>query len=205
MSNKVELIFIEGETNIVAALQTWSENKTNHHSLGPSGAVFDYSLHNNTPTLALSYYEKSLDFSSDNIRAYSRAKLELAGGLGFHFSQILFGLRIWFIALKHRPNTLCVHQCVTHLFMLSPLKYLGIKVIPMIHSLFWEDGEHQPQGKLKQLIVAADAWFLKRAAHVALCASTEIEQQVHDICKQQHCDTYVFDDDNINALMAQVI
>lgn len=190
---KFDLIYIEGSGDIVESLTRWhhQEDVITETSRTFSGQVFDFCKNNDLKTLAISAYNenKSVDFG--DFCPYSRPKLMLKGGIGFHFSQILYGLNILATAIRYRPKYLHVTNGATHWFMLDPLKIFGIKIFPQFHNSIWAKG-YQPTGRIKRTLIKLDAWFLKNIASAAICCSPEIARQIQLITSNKSCPIYVF-------------
>lgn len=190
---KIDLIYIELHGDVVEALTRWfnKEDLLSETSKTFSGQVFDFCKNKNLNTLAISAFseEKSVNFK--NFRAYSKPRLTFGGSIGYHLTQILFGIKILAIVIWHHPKYLHITTGTTHWFMLAPLKLFGIKIFPQFHNTFWPKG-YPPLGRLQRIMLKLDAFFLKNIAKVAFCCSPEIKRQIEEITNKQNCPTYVF-------------
>lgn len=191
--NNVDLIYMEGSGDVVEALTRWyrQEDVITETSRTFSGQVFDFCKENNLKALAISAFseKKCVDFG--DFCAYSQPKLMLNGGIGFHLSQVLYGLRILATVIRFRPKYLHITNDATHWFMLAPLKFFGVKIFPHFHNTFWAKG-YPPIGRIKRSLLKLDAWFLKNIASVAICCSPEIARQIQEITNNKSCPTHVF-------------
>jgi len=190
---KIDLMYVEGTGDIVEALTRWykQEDVITETSKTFSGQVFDFCKKNNLKTLAISAFNQHKEINFDGFSAFSKPKRMLNGGIGYHISQMLYGLKILATAIRYRPTYLHITNGLTHWFMLAPLKLLGIKIFPHFHNTFWAKG-YPPNGKIQRLLLKLDAWFLTYIASGALCCSPEIQRQIVEITKDKGCPTYWF-------------
>jgi glycogen synthase len=190
---KIDLMYVEGTGDIVEALTRWykQEDVLSETSKTFSGQVFDFCKKNALNTLAISAFNQHKQVNFDGFSAYSKPKRMFRGGIGYHLSQILYGLNILATAIRHRPTYLHITNGATHWFMLAPLKLLGIKIFPQFHNTFWAKG-YPPTGKIQRLLLKLDAWFLKYIATGAICCSPEIQRQIAEMTHGKSCPTYVF-------------
>ena len=190
---KIDLMYVEGPGDVVEVLRKWhkQEDVLSETSQTFSGQVFDFCKKNHLNTLALSAFPEKKSVTFENFSAYSKPKITLSGGLGYHIAQVIHGLRILATAIRIRPKYLHITNGVTHWFVLAPLKLFGIKIFPHFHNTFWAKG-YPPQGKLQRILLALDAWFLTYIATSVACCSPEIKRQIEEITHNKNCPVYVF-------------
>ncbi|CAG7855866.1 hypothetical protein MCAMS1_00153 [biofilm metagenome] len=188
-----DVMYVEGPGDIVESFRRWKnqEDVMTETASTYSGQFFNFCKQKKFKTLAISYYSKpnieiTPEFHIENI-----PKLNLGGGIFYHLSQILYGLRLILIALKHRPKFVDVTSGVTYWFVLSPLKLFGIHIVAHLHNGFWPTG-HYPTGAIKNLLLKLDAWFFRHIAALTLCISPEIQRQVIKISGTPKGPVYVF-------------
>lgn len=191
--NSVDLIYVEGPGDIVAALKSWykREDFITETSKTFSGQVFDFSKNNHLSTLAISFNREKKHISFDRFSAYNFPKKSYTNGLSYHLSQLHSSLKIIKACVKHRPEYLHMTNGVTHLITLAPLKLLGIKITLQCHNTFWAKG-YPPQSKGQKFWLKLDAWFLKNIASNVLCCSPEIKRQVAEMTKNPNYPSHVF-------------
>jgi glycogen synthase len=192
-SKPIDLIYIEGPGNIVDSLKLWHNNNEvlTVTSLTFSGQVFDFCKRNNLNTLAISWHQTPDSIELENFTAVNLPKKILGGGLGYHVSQIMYGLRLLWLILRHQPKHVHITSGVTYLFLLAPLKLFNIKIYPQYHNTFWTKG-YPPSNKIHKILLFFDAWFLKNVATAAMCCSLEVKRQIESITNNQNCPVYVF-------------
>ena len=178
---------------MVEALTCWYNQKDviTETSRTFSGQVFDFCKKNKLNTLVISAFEENKQVDFGVFSAYSRPKLLLKDGIGYHLSQIWYGLKILVTVITYQPKYLHITNGATHWFILAPLKLFGIKIYPHFHNTFWDKG-YPPTGKIQCLLLKLDSWFLKHIASAAICCSPEIARQIQEITNNQNCPTYVF-------------
>lgn len=188
MPKKIDLIYIEGPGDIVEAFSKWKNQQDvlTETSRTFSSQVFDFSKNNQLNSLFISTFTEKKQDSFLNLSAENIPKKIFAGGLGYHLSQCLYGLRIIGVCLKHRPRYLHITSGVTQWFMLAPLKLLGIKIFPQFHNTLWPKG-FAPTGTKDKAILALTAWFLKHIADTTICCSPEIRSQINEISDNPTC------------------
>lgn len=189
----IDLIYVEGAGNIVEALTRWhqQEDVITETSRTFSSQVFDFCNKNLLNTLAISAYGQNKSVTFNHFSAYSKPKIMLSSGIGYHLSQILHGLRLVATCIRYRPKYLHVTNGTTHWFVLTPLKLFGIKIFPQFHNTFWAKG-YPPYGQLQVILLKLDAWFLTHIATGAICCSPEIQRQIQEITNHKNCPTYIF-------------
>jgi len=189
----VDVIYVEGPGNIVESLTRWhrKEDFISETSLTFSGQMFDFYEKNQFNSISLSHFPETQSIKFDRFLAFTKPKMMLNGSLGYHLSQLIYGIYLLGICIKHRPKYLHIMNGVTHWFVLAPLKLLGIKIFPQFHNSFWAKG-FPPNDKIKLFLLKLDAWFLKHIADVAICCSPEIKHQIEKMTHYQNCPTFVF-------------
>jgi glycogen synthase len=192
-TGRIDLIYIEGDGDIVEAFLRWKnkEHLLSETSRTFSGQLFDFCEKNGLRTLAISGFKEAKATAYANFIVKSIPKKLLSGSMGYHMSQILYGLRLLAIIARHRPT--CVHAVsgVTYWFMFAPLKLFGIKVFPHFHNALWPNG-FPPQGAVKKFLLSSTAWFLKNIAAAALCPSPEVQRQIEKVTHNNNYKVYQF-------------
>lgn len=187
-SQKIDLIYIEGPGDIVEAFTRWKkqEDVLTETSRTFSSQVFDFSKNNNISSLFISTHADKKNDRYLNLAAENMPKKMFSGGLGYHLSQIIYGVRILGVCLRHRPRYLHVTSGVTHWMMLAPLKLIGIKIFPQFHNTLWPKG-FPPSSAKDKIILLLNGWFLKHIATATVCCSPEIRSQINQISNHTRC------------------
>jgi glycosyltransferase involved in cell wall biosynthesis len=186
-------MYVEGPGDIVESFRRWNnkEDVLTETSRTYSGQFFDFCKNNNLQTLAISYHENADAEITPQFRIENIPKKILGKGPLYHFSQVLYGLRIMVIALKHRPKYLDITSGVTYWFVLSPLKLFGIKIVSHLHNCLWPVG-YPPTRLVPRILIFLDSLFFRYIADITLCISPEVQRQVEEIAKPAHGRIYQF-------------
>ena len=189
----VDLIYIEGPGDIVEAFTQWKnqEDVITETSITFSSQVFDFCKTNQLKSLFISTHAEKKQAAHLDLIARNIPKKIFKGGVGYHVSQLLYGLHILLIALRYRPQHLHVTSGVTYWFMLAPLKLFGIQIFPQFHNTLWPIG-FPPIGGFKRFILLLDSWFLSNVASAAFCVSSGVKQQLAEITHNKSCPAYQF-------------
>ena len=188
----IDLMYVEGAGNTVESLRRWlsGEDVISESSKTFSGQVFDFCKKNNLSALAVSSMAGFPDVGNDKFSSIAIHKKNYSGRLGYHFSQILHGLKVLFAAARYRPKYLHITSGTTHLFILAPLKLLNIKIFPHFHNAFWPRG-FPSRTVTSKLLNRLDGWFLSNIASGALCCSNEVKRQIQ-VISNPSCPVFIF-------------
>jgi glycogen synthase len=99
------------------------------------------------------------------------------GSIGYHLSEILYGLTLFRKARTSKCNIAVIHSGSTHPFVLWIFRFSGIKVIPVLHNTIWPAG-HPEAGIVRRAIRKLDAYFFRHGAYAAIGVSPECIRQV---------------------------
>lgn len=109
------------------------------------------------------------------------------GGLGYHCSQVAYGVWLFLQALKFKADFAIIHSSSTHFFVLSLFRFAGIKVIPVLHNTIWPAGF--PKASLaKRIVRRLDGYFFRNSAHAILGVSPECLRQVRALASFKSSD-----------------
>jgi glycosyltransferase involved in cell wall biosynthesis len=104
--------------------------------------------------------------------------LPKAKGAMYHVAMMLSGLRLDVQALKQRADVVVVSSGTAHWFMLRPLQWAGVKVIPAYHNRAL--GPSDDDRPISRLVNRLNARVLRAAAAV-LVPSRDVGEQVKQI------------------------
>jgi glycosyltransferase involved in cell wall biosynthesis len=180
-----DLMYVEGPGDIVESFRRWNKNEDviTETSRTFSSQVFEFCKSNHFNLLAISYFKEEKEIKTPQFTVKNLPKPNLGGGVLYHLSQIIYGLRLVAMAIRHRPKYLTLTSGVTYWFVLYPLKWFGIMIVPQLHNCFWPIG-YRPTGLIKRLLLALDGWFFRRIANLSLCVSPEIQRQIEEISEK---------------------
>lgn len=193
MGKKYDVMYIEGPGDIVESFCRWSnkEDLLTETSRTYSGQLFDFCSEKKLKAYIVSFHHKKRVKVTSNLYVENRPKTIFGKGVLYHLSQVVYGLKIVILALRHRPKYLDVTSGVTYWFMLSPLKLFGIKIIPHMHNCLWPPG-FPPTGLIRQVLSKLDGWFFRRIATMSICVSPAIQQQIELVAGEGSRPVYQF-------------
>ena len=113
---------------------------------------------------------------------YVPAPFQTSSGLLFHLGQILYLLRIGWIALTQGANVILMTAARQHLFALLPVTWFGISVIPTLHCTFWPRFE-PPNSLIKRIILRLTGGFLRSRRSPILAFPGEVSRQVFELAE----------------------
>lgn len=195
MGHKFDMIYIEGPGDVVESFRHWhsKEDVITETSRTFSGQFFDFCRRNKLNTYAVSYCKQMKKEVTDGFYVENRPKLVLnmETGILYHLTQILYGLWIVYIAIRYRPKYLSVTSGVTYWIILSPVKLLGIQIIPQLHNTLWPKG-YRPKTLMKRALLALDGLFFRYIATKILCVSPEIKRQIERVSRERRDNIFLF-------------
>ncbi len=100
----------------------------------------------------------------------------------YHLGQVIYAVVLTCRAIRFRSDVAVV-MGGTHWFLLSPLRWYGVAVVPSLHCAFWPSGFH-PHGKFKRFLQWMDGVFWKYVADATIAISPECERQVRLIAEK---------------------
>ena len=102
-------------------------------------------------------------------------------GLLYHFGQFGFWLRVMLSAFLFCADSMVITDN-DRLFALSPLRLLGVKLIPSLHFALWPV-KNRPTRRVACWLLKVDGWFFRSQAAATICVSPECERQVRELSR----------------------
>lgn len=109
--------------------------------------------------------------------------------LGYHLSQISYGLGLVATAVKFGADYAIINSGTTHYFVLSVFRLYGIKVIPVIHNTLWPAG-FPPKSRFSKVLLFLDGLFFRWIASAIIAISPECVRQIDKATKGRHGPIY---------------
>lgn len=98
-------------------------------------------------------------------------------GILFHLGKIIYLLRLCLVAIIYRADAVVITPARGYLFVLAPLTWLGIKVIPTLHCTFWPKFSKK-NSAIDQKLVQLSGNFIKNHCEAVLAFPGEVTNQV---------------------------
>jgi glycosyltransferase involved in cell wall biosynthesis len=102
-----------------------------------------------------------------------------ARGAAFHLGKLLFGLKVAWIAIRYRPQTVLAATS-SHWFTLSLLSWMNVRVITSLHNSFWP-AAHRPRSGVGRAILKLNGMFWRRCVSATIAVSEECARQAREI------------------------
>jgi glycogen synthase len=193
MTKTVDLMYVENGGDIVHAYEQWSasQHMVQETSKTYSGDVFTFCKNNHFQSLVISANANEKIVEKEDSLLMHMAKKTYNSGLGYHLSQIHYGLKLLKLAIKYKPKYLHIVDGTTYFFLLSPLKLMGIKTYIHYHNTLWPTGFY-PQGSLKKALLKLEAFYLKHCTTQAYGVSTEVVRQIKTLTHNDDFPAFVY-------------
>jgi glycogen synthase len=180
----MKIFYYAGPGDVIRTLQLWQKGIDDPHevSIPYSGEFYNLCRAHCWSAIVECDRDDVEPYIVDKIIAIGKRRVlpTAVGGVGYHFYQVLNGLRMTWAAWQAGADVVLVsHGC--HWFSLALMRPLGIRVIPILHCTLWPMG-HKPLGKVKRLTLRLNGWFWKNIASATVGVSSECERQVREIC-----------------------
>ena len=112
------------------------------------------------------------------------------GGGAYHLAEMIYGVRLFWAALKFRADVAVIHSGSTHYFVLFLFRLAKMKVIPVLHNTLWPAGFPQATF-VRKTIRKLDSYFFRWGAHATVGVSPECLRQVAEISGVKSSDRLV--------------
>ncbi len=187
MSKTLRVLYAPGPGDVIGTYHHWVEGEDD-----PSQVSITYSsqfyevcraLQAQAYVIAPSQERQLLD--DDNFTIEHRPiPWRRASGLLYHLGQLRYELGLIASAVRFRANVVVVGYGGTNWFALSLFPWLGIRVIPSLHCLFWH--KYGSLGRAERLKSRLSRNFFAKDCTAILVASDDITEQVKQITAGQH-------------------
>ena len=178
--SELRLFVALGPGDIVGARRLQLAGKSiNETSIAFSEQLFAYCRLRSIRTLAVSSNSRVDKLEEGLVRIENCPKpFAGCGGVRFHLSLILYGLRMAMYARQFRATVAVIDSGTSHYFALALFRILGIPVLVNLHNVLWPRG-FPPQGKLPRSIRFLNSLFFRYMCAGAIGVSPECERQIH--------------------------
>jgi glycogen synthase len=181
MDEPLRLLYVSGPGDIIATYAHWraGEDDPREVNVTYSGQFFDVCRERRAHGTILSTIGPPNTFHDTTITIYHRPiPFATAGAVCYHFGQLLYALRIFLIALRPRVDFVIIARG-THWFLLTPLAWLGVRVVPTLHCVLWP--KFRRPSRVQRAIGRLNGWFLRTKAAAVMSASEDIAEQVRHL------------------------
>lgn len=178
----LRILYAAGPGNVIGTYRHWRDGRDDPSQVHVtySSQFFEQCRRLEARALVISSCPSKARLDDDSFSIRHRPiPFRRRGGVLYHLGQIWYGLRLLATAARFRPHVAVVSEGTTHWFMIIPLRWLRVQIVPTVHCVPWPKfGE----------LTGTRRWVLRRGRrlfthHVAamLAASDDIVDQFRQL------------------------
>lgn len=177
----MRVFYAAGPGDIIKAHRLWAESKDDPDqvALTYSGQFESWCRAANADAYLISSNEKTSNLQDGRFTLEHLPKRPWGGGIGFHFSELLHGWRLYRRAAAFNSDIAFISSGSTHYFALLLMRISGIKIVPVLHNSLWPSGL-KPQGGVDEIMMKLNAAMFRRAV-ATIGISPECLRQVEEL------------------------
>lgn len=182
MSKPLRVLYAAGPGNVIGTYRYWCQGQDDPSQFAVTYSAQFYSICCELDAqgyLIASYPQKEFLRDGRFILEHRPIPFRDASGVLYHWGQLWYGLGIIVSALRFRADLVIVVEGSTHLFLMSVLPWLGIRVVPLLQCVLWQ--KHATLSPLQQLVLRLSRHLFARACTATIVVSEEITAQVKQI------------------------
>lgn len=192
--NNRNVIYLAGPGDVHNTYKYWEEGLYDPGQLSKtySSQFYDFCKEYEVEGLIISTNKNTCNCQYPGLKI-KQASLALSaneGALAYHFSQLFYGFKILWEAMKFKADYAVVSYG-THWFMLFLLSLTKTKVIPSIHCTLLQRSNIETSITNK-IINKLNGLFFKYSAHSMMTVSKEINVDIKNITNNNHKPIYEF-------------
>jgi glycogen(starch) synthase len=179
------VLYAAGPGNVIQAHKHWMANEDDPTQLSItfSSQFEEFCRDVGASGYIISYHEEKHIFHDGQFILEHRPKpMPNAHGIGYHASEILYGLSLLLTALRHQVDVAILDSGSTHYFVGLLFRLAGIRVVTVLHNTLWPSG-YPPKRFVPRLIRWLDSCFFRWAATATIGVSPECIRQVEQLTR----------------------
>ena len=184
----LRLMYAAGPGDIIGTFRHWREGRDDPGQVAMtySGQFYDVCRELGAQGYAIASHPRRETVEEGAFRITHRPIRFMKGPSPlYHLGQIMSAVGMIGSALRFRADALVICDGTCHWFCLRVLPWLGVRVIPTLHCMFWPQSA-PPPGRIKRLLNRLDLRFWRRSAKTILSASSDIDAQLDQLTGAQH-------------------
>ncbi|MDB9495536.1 glycosyltransferase [Spirulina major CS-329] len=178
----LKILYASGPVDAASVYNYWRNGEVdpNHCTLPFVYQFFDLCRSLNAQFYVLSRCQRPGVIQDGNGKIkHSPVPFETSSPLLYYGGQLWAGLHLIWEAIAYRPDVLVIQGGRVFPFFLSPIAWLGIKVVPSYHCVLW--AKYRPQSQAMKLIWALNRRLFTKDATAILSTSPDITAQIHEL------------------------
>ena len=181
MNTPLRLLYVSGPGDVINTYTHWRDGQDDPSEVNVtySGQFFDVCRDESAQACVISTTVTRATLRDAHVTVCHRPiPFAAAGPALYHLGQLLFGFRILLTAAFQRTDVLVIARG-THWFLLAPLTWLGVRVVPTLHCVLWP--KYGRRSMSQRWIDRCNGAFFKQRAFAIMSASDDIDRQVCEI------------------------
>jgi glycogen synthase len=174
----LRLFYAAGPGNVIQSYHFWKKGIDDPNLIGfaDSSGFYEVVKKINATALVISSYPEVKNFSDSNITIINMPKKVSHSGVGYHIDQIIYGLKIFWKALRFRADVAFIDSGTTDWFICTLFPLFGISVIPALKCALWEN--FKPLTFKYKILNFFDSFLFSKSARAIITISLEIDFQL---------------------------
>ncbi len=177
MSRRARVMFLEGPGDLLGTLQHWLQGHDDPRipHVAFSGQIFDLCRELDLEAWVIGTNTSAGLVRHGHLTAEHRPDPSLGkSGAAYHAAQLQMAASYYASIAQLRPDL--VFACMpSHLFLLGPLRLLGVPWVAVYHNMLLTRGD---TGRLRRAIKALDSLVVGSAATSIMCVTSDIREQL---------------------------
>ncbi|BAZ16526.1 group 1 glycosyl transferase [Calothrix sp. NIES-4071] len=192
MSKQLRIVYAIGTEDVIEAYKCWMKGEDVSSQVSMTFSTYFYSVCTDLDAVGyvIGLARKTEVLLQGRFRIERRrVLLHGAKGVFYHVKQVLLGIQLFISAISFGANVVIADSGTTYWFLLLPLNWIGIKVIPSLHCTLWRKYSKQTLGE-KIILYLSRSLFTK--CHSIHAVSHDITEQVYVLTGHTHPPIYEF-------------
>ena len=177
----MRVVMLEGPGDVVQAYEHWRRGRADPSQTHVTwtSQFLDTCTAEGIHAFLLSWNSRAADASHGDVAVQNRPMTwPNSRGALFHVSRAIYTLRLMITAVRFRADCLIVTSGVNW-FLLSPLRLLGVRVVPHLNCVMWRTNAHPPRSV--RILRCLDRLFFRFCCTKFASMSDEISSQVREL------------------------
>lgn len=181
----LRVVYVDGPGDVEATWNYWKAGRADPDEINIafSAQFFDAWATRPVDALVISTCARRASVKSDRMELVQKPKPFIRrGGIWYHLGQIWFAIWLMWRAVLWRADVLMVAEAT---WMIAPLSWFGVKIVPIVHCALWPRGCPPTRGRWR-VQRRIWGWFYARAVSASIVVSPEITRQIETLAEGQN-------------------
>ncbi|MDR3618167.1 MAG: glycosyltransferase family 4 protein [Paludisphaera borealis] len=177
----MRIFYAAGPGNVIGTYRHYlrGEQDPSQISMTYSGQFFDVCRKLDLDATVVTVFREEGSFAAERVEIENWPRSWLnSGGIRYRLGNLWYHLRLNLAVLRSRAKAMVLSDDGAW-YLLFPVAFLGVKIIPSIHCTLW--ASDRPPGFRHRMVLKFNGWFFRRCTVGVMCVSDEIARQVRSI------------------------